>query len=81
MNAPFATGDILARLEHARRVDELNELAAAEGLTLPLPAPWIATLESAGVCVNLLTGEWTAAERMLYTPTQRATAAMNGGAL
>jgi hypothetical protein len=81
MNAPHCAGDILARLEHQKRVDELNELAAAEGLTLPLPAAWIAALEAAGLTVDLLTGEWVATSVIHYTPTQRATAALNGGEL
>lgn len=38
--------DIDARLAYRRRVDELNELAASEGLALPYPATWIATQEA-----------------------------------
>lgn len=38
------------------RIDELLELAAAEGLTLPLPPETIIRLEDAGHIVDLRTG-------------------------
>lgn len=41
---------------HERRVQELLELAAAEGLVLPLPADVIARLEETGAVVDLVTG-------------------------
>ena len=50
--------DLLTHLDFCRRVRELNELAAAEGLTLPMPATWIATLETLGYTVDLATGKW-----------------------
>ena len=64
--------DIDARLAYRRRVDELNELAASEGLALPYPATWIATLEALGYVVDLVTGKWTDADGVRYMPTQEA---------
>ena len=39
-----------------KRIDDLNELAASEGITLPWPAEVIAQLEEQGHTVDLLTG-------------------------
>lgn len=69
---PHEYTDIDARLAHRRRVDELNALAAEEGLRLPLPAQYIATLEALGYVVDLVTGAWTDADGVRYMPTQQA---------
>ena len=69
---PHEHTDIDARLAHRRRVAELNALAAEEGLRLPLPAQYIATLEALGYMVDLLTGAWTDADGVRYMPTQEA---------
>ena len=78
---PHAHTDLDARLAHRRRVAELNALAAEEGLRLPLPAAWIATLEALGYTVDLLTGEWTDADGVRYMPTQEAQQLRRDGAL
>lgn len=39
-----------------KRITELNELAAAEGITLPWPAAVIVSLEDQGHVVDLATG-------------------------
>lgn len=44
---------------HEKRVADLLELAAEEGLTLPLPAEVIARLEATGATVDLVTGAIT----------------------
>lgn len=41
---------------HDKRVADPLELAAAEGLALPLPADVIARLEATGAVVDLVTG-------------------------
>jgi hypothetical protein len=64
--------DLVARLDHRRRVRELRELAAAEGIALPYPATWIVSLELAGYVVDLLTGEWIPEDALLYWPTVQA---------
>ena len=69
---PHEHTDIDARLAHRRRVAELNALAAEEGLRLPLPAQYIATLEALGYMVDLVTGTWTDADGVRYMPTQEA---------
>ena len=66
--------DFLERLEFRRRVRELEELAAAEGLKLPMPARWIAVLEACGYVVDLTTGQWTEAAAVQYWPTEAALA-------
>jgi len=73
--------DIDARLAHRRRIIELNELAASEGLALPMPAAWIATLEALGYVVDLVTGQWTDADGVRYMPTQEAQQQRRDGAL
>ena len=69
---PHEHTDIDARLAHRRRVEELKALALEEGLRLPLPPHYIATLEALGYVVDLLTGEWTDADDVRYMPTQEA---------
>ena len=64
--------DMIATLEHKRRARELRELAAQEGIPLPMPAEWIATLEALGYTVNLHTGEWTDAAALEFWPTEAA---------
>lgn len=64
--------DMTTRLEIRRRAGELQELAASEGLALPMPAAWIATLELAGYAVDLQTGEWVAVDGVRYMPTEQA---------
>lgn len=39
-----------------KRIDELNELAAEEGITLPWPADVIVGMEESGQYVDLTTG-------------------------
>ena len=78
---PHEHTDLDARLTHRRRVAELNALAAEEGLRLPLPAHYIATLEALGYVVDLLTGEWTDADGVRYMPTQQAQQLRRDGAL
>ena len=73
--------DIDARLAHRRRVAELNALAAEEGITLPLPAAYIATLEALGYTVDLVSGSWTDADGVRYMPTQQAQQLRRDGAL
>ena len=82
---PFTPGfvgdlDIGARLEFRRRVRELEELAAAEGLRLPMPAAWIATLEALGYVVDLVTGRWTDAASAEFWPTEAAYDLVKGDA-
>ena len=72
--------DFEARIEFRRRVRELEELAAAEGLTLPMPARWIAVLEACGYSVDLQTGKWTDAAGLEYWPTEAAYNLVEGGA-
>ena len=69
------------RLEIRRRASELQELADSEGLALPMPAAWIATLEQAGYVVDLKTGEWVAADGVRYMPTAKALQMAAGGEL
>lgn len=64
--------DLIATLEHKRRAREVRELAASEGIPLPMPAEWIATLEALGYTVDLHTGVWTDADAVRYTPTEAA---------
>ena len=64
--------DLIATLEHKRRAREVRELAAQEGIPLPMPAEWIATLEALGYVVDLHTGQWTDAEDVRYMPTEAA---------
>ena len=64
--------DIDTRLEARRRVRELEELAETEGITLPLPAAWIAGLEAAGYMVDLVNGMWESPEGVIYMPTTDA---------
>ena len=64
--------DLIAHLDHVRRAREVRELAASEGIPLPMPAEWIATLEALGYTVDLRTGEWTDAAGMRYAPTEAA---------
>ena len=73
--------DIDARLAFRRRVNELNALAAEEGIALPYPATWIATLEGLGYVVDLTTGHWTDADGVRYIPTQEAQQLRRDGAL
>jgi hypothetical protein len=63
--------DLTASLERQRRERELLELAASEGIELPLPAKWIARLESKGIVVDLVTGAWML-DDVRYTPTEQA---------
>jgi hypothetical protein len=54
-----------------RRIAELNDLAAQEGLVLPLPAELIVVYELAGHVVDLVTGDviWNgAAQRVTPSP-------------
>lgn len=69
---PHAHTDIDARLAFRRRVEELKALALEEGLRLPLPPHYIATLEALGYVVDLVTGEWIDADGVRYMPTQEA---------
>ena len=69
---PHEHTDIEARLAFRRRVEELKALALEEGLRLPLPPHYIATLEALGYMVDLLTGEWVDADGVRYMPTQEA---------
>ena len=71
--------DLLTHLDFCRRVRELNELAAAERLTLPMPATWIATLETLGYTVDLATGKWADASGAQYWPTEAAYNLATGG--
>ena len=64
--------DFCTRLEYRRRVRELEELAQAEGLRLPMPAAWIAVLEGCGYTVDLATGKWTDASGAQFWPTEAA---------
>ena len=77
---PHEHTDLDARLTHRRRVAELNALAAEEGLRLPMPAQYIATLEALGYMVDLLTGEWVDADGVRYMPTQEAQQLRRDGA-
>ena len=67
-----AIGDLVIRIEIRRRTKELRELAAEEGITLPMPAEWIAALEAAGIMVDLVTGEWQSPDGVRYAPTAAA---------
>ena len=78
---PHEHTDIDARLAHRRRVEELKALALEEGLRLPLPPHYIATLEALGYMVDLLTGEWVDADGVRYMPTQEAQLLRRDGAL
>jgi hypothetical protein len=54
-----------------RRIAELNDLAAQEGLVLPLPVEVIVVYELAGHVVDLVTGDvvWNgAAQRVTPSP-------------
>jgi pyridoxine 5'-phosphate synthase PdxJ len=64
--------DLIAHLDFVRRVRELEELAASEGIKLPMPATWISTLEALGYVVDLHTGAWTDAEDVRPAPTEAA---------
>lgn len=64
--------DVVAHLEHMRRARELRELADSEGIALPMPASWIATLEALGCVVDLHTGQWQDADGVRYAPTEAA---------
>lgn len=66
--------DLISRLEHRRRTRELLEFAAEERIPLPMPATWIATLESLGYVVDLITGAWTAPVQ--YWPVSKAPPAL-----
>lgn len=70
--------DFVARLDYRRRERELRELAAEEGIVLPFPVHWIVALELAGYVVDLVTGEWTPADELLYSPTAQAQQAAGG---
>lgn len=62
---------------HTQRVADLLEWAAAEGLTLPLPADVIARLEETGAVVDLVSGAITpggADHRYSLTPAGQALA-------
>lgn len=72
--------DFCARLEFRRRVRELDQLAADEGIALPMPAQWIATLEALGYVVDLVTGSWTGANGLQYLPTEAGYNLVEGGA-
>lgn len=76
----LAPGDLVTRLATNRRIRELNELAAAEGLRLPMPAAWIATLELAGYVVDLATGKWSTADDVRFAPTAEGRQLAAGGA-
>ena len=78
---PHEHTDIEARLAFRRRVEELKALALEEGLRLPLPPHYIATLEALGYMVDLLTGEWVDADGVRYMPTQEAQLLRRDGAL
>ena len=67
--------DLTATLDHKHRAREVRELAASEGIPLPMPAEWIATLEALGYVVDLYTGQWTDAAAFQYWPTETAEAA------
>ncbi len=71
--------DFLARLEFRQRVRELNELAVTEGLSLPMPAEWIATLEALGYVVDLTTGAWAATDSVQYWSTEAGSRETNKG--
>jgi hypothetical protein len=72
--------DLLARMEYRKRVRELDEFAASEGLALPMPAPWIATLEGLGYVVDLASGTWESADGVRYSLTDEAQQMLAGGA-
>ena len=78
---PHEHTDIEARLAFRRRVEELKALALEEGLRLPLPPHYIATLEALGYMVDPLTGEWVDADGVRYMPTQEAQLLRRDGAL
>jgi hypothetical protein len=78
---PHEHTDIEARLAFRRRVEELKALALEEGLRLPLPPHYIATLEALGYVVDLVTGEWIDADGVRYMPTQEAQQLYRDGAL
>lgn len=78
---PHEHTDLDARLAFRRRVDELKAFAAEEGLSLPLPAHYIATLEALGYAVDLATGAWVDADGVRYMPTQEAQQLRRDGAL
>ena len=69
---PHEHTDIVARLAFKKRGEELNALAAEEGLRLPLPPHYIATLEGPGYVVDLVTGAWEDANGVIFIPTQEA---------
>ena len=59
------------------RINELNELAATEGITLPWPAAVIVALEDQGHVVDLVTGlviQHGSTERIRLTPMGEAVA-------
>ena len=59
------------------RINELNELAAAEGIKLPWPAAVIVALEDQGHVVDLVTGlviQQGSTDRISLTPTGEAVA-------
>ena len=87
LSRPIATIDgsplhfgLLTHLDDCRRVRELEELAQAEGLMLPMPAQWIATLETLGYVVDLTTGKWTDASGAQHWPAAAAYDLVKGGA-
>lgn len=58
-------------MTHQQRIAELNELAAEEGIKLPLPVELIVVYELAGHVVNLVTGDviWNGAwQRVTPSP-------------
>ena len=64
--------DLIAHLDHVRRARDLRELADSEGIALPMPASWIATLEALGYVVDLHSGQWEDADGVRYAPTEAA---------
>ena len=63
--------DLIMRVDRQRRIRELKDLAASEGINLPLPPAWIVALESKGIVVDLVTGAWLA-DDVQYMPTMQA---------
>lgn len=72
--------DLIATLDHKRRAREVRELAQEEGLLLPMPAEWVATLEALGYTVDLVTGKWTDAAGVEFWPTEQAYTLVEGDA-
>lgn len=68
-------------ITHAQRTADLLAWAAAEGVTLPLPAETIIALEDTGATVDLVTGAITpggADHRYSLTPAGQALAIIAG---